>query len=133
MTDAPLEPSPEPSPPLPSPPALPARTKIAPLPENPDLQAPVGRPASGLSISARLAAGRTPGPIYPPESFRLGQTGTVVVQFTVDASGNVIAASVYTSSKWSLLDREALRTVRSWSFPPGEVMSLIRPIVFQIP
>ncbi len=133
MPDAPEEPSPETTPPLPAPPALPTRTRIAPLPEIPDLRAPVGRPASGLSISTRLAAGRTPRPVYPPESFRLGQTGTVVVQFTVDAAGNVADASVYTSSHWSLLDREALRTVRSWNFPPGDVMTLIRPIVFQIP
>jgi TonB family protein len=126
--DAPPEPTP-----LPAPPDLPARTQIAPLPAIPELRANASRPASGLSTSARLAAGRTPRPVYPPESFRLGQTGTVVVQFTIDAAGHVIAASVYTSSNWSLLDREALRTVRTWDFPPGDVMTLVRPIVFQIP
>ncbi|MES2657227.1 MAG: energy transducer TonB [Verrucomicrobiota bacterium] len=119
--------------PLPVPPALPTRTRPAPLPEIPDLPTPVGRATSGRSLSARIAAGRTPGPVYPPESFRLAQTGTVVVQFTVDAAGRVTAASVYTSSNWSLLDREALRTVRTWSFPPGDVMTLIRPIYFRIP
>ncbi len=131
--DAPAEATREDAPPLPSPPALPKRTRLAPLPEIPDLPAPVRRAGSGMSISARLAAGRTPGPSYPPESIRTGQTGTVVVQFTVDATGKVDSASVYTSSNWGLLDREALRTVRNWSFPPGEIMTLVRPVVFQLP
>lgn len=119
--------------PLPAPPVLPTREKLAPLPDLPNLPAPVGRVTAGMSISARLAAGQKPGPSYPPYSKRNGQTGTVVVQFTVDPTGKVIAASIYTSSTWPLLDQEALRTVRSWQFPPGDVLTLIRPIIFQLP
>ncbi len=119
--------------PLPAPPVLPSRERLAPLPDLPNSPAPVGRPTAGKSISARLASGHTPGPSYPPYSRRTGQTGTVVVQFTVGASGNVTAASIYTSSSWNLLDQEALRTIRTWQFPPGEEMTLIRPLVFQLP
>ncbi|MEO5916867.1 MAG: energy transducer TonB [Luteolibacter sp.] len=121
--------------PLPAPPALTPQPHFAPLPEIPDFPVPVVRtPAgAGRSIAARLAAGRTPGPSYPPEARRAGQTGTVVVQFTVDAAGDIADASVYTSSNSNLLDREALRTVRAWKFPPGDIMTLIRPIVFQLP
>ncbi len=130
---APAGPAYEASEPLPSPPEIPARTNLAPLPEIPASPAPPGRAAAGLSAAARLAAGRTPGPIYPAQALRDGREGTVAVQFTVDIAGHVTGASIYSSSGWDLLDREALRTVRSWEYPPGEVLTMIRPIVFQLP
>lgn len=88
--------------------------------------------ASGMSSSDRLAAGRMPAPIYPSECRRKGQTGTVLVEFTVDASGRVISAHAKSPSPWPLLNNEAVRTVRCWKFPPGGVMKLQRPIVFQL-
>jgi periplasmic protein TonB len=86
----------------------------------------------GLSESARLAAGRMPAPTYPAESRRKGQTGTVLVEFTVDSSGRVISAYAKSESPWPLLNNEAVRTVRRWKFPPGGIMKLQRPIVFQL-
>jgi protein TonB len=93
-----------------------------------------GKPAagSGMSVAARLAAGRMPKPSYPPYSRRNHQTGTAVVQFTIGTDGQVIAASIYKSSNWPLLDSEALRTVRTWRFPPGEIMANIKPIAFTL-
>jgi protein TonB len=93
-----------------------------------------GKPAagSGMSVAARLAAGRMPRPTYPALSRRNNQTGTVVVQFTIGTDGNVVAASIYKSSNWPLLDREALRTVRTWRFPSGDVMTNIKPITFTL-
>ncbi|MEN9974026.1 MAG: hypothetical protein RLZZ282_32, partial [Verrucomicrobiota bacterium] len=88
--------------------------------------------AEGMSSSARLAAGRMPPPAYPAEARRLGQTGTLVVEFTVDATGRVISAYAKSPSPWALLNQEAVRTVRGWKFPPGAVMTLQRPIVFQL-
>jgi TonB family protein len=85
-----------------------------------------------LSESSRLAAGRMPPPSYPAEAKRKNQTGTVVVEFTVDSNGRVISAYAKSSSSWPLLDSEALRTVRRWKFPAGPVMKLQRPIVFQL-
>lgn len=87
---------------------------------------------SGMSDSARLAAGRMPAPSYPPEARRKGQTGTVVVEFIVDSSGRVISAYAKQASPWPLLNDEAVRTVRRWKFPPGGVMKRQRPIVFQL-
>lgn len=118
--------------PLPSPPRLPGRTTLAPLPEIPDSPS-LGRAAASLSAAARLAAGHTPGPIYPAQAFLDRQSGTAVVQFTVDTSGRVGSVSIYSSSGWEMLDREALRTVRSWEYPPGDVLTMIRPIAFRIP
>ena len=91
-----------------------------------------GSGVSGMSTAARLAAGRMPAPTYPPYSRRNGQTGTVIVEFTVDASGRVVSAYAKSPSPWPLLNAEAISTVRSWRFPPGAVMKLQRPIVFQI-
>jgi protein TonB len=87
---------------------------------------------AGMSNAARLAAGRMPSPMYPAAARRGGQTGTVVVEFTVDTSGRVIAAHASQPSPWPLLNNEAVRTVRRWKFPPGGVMKLQRPIVFQL-
>jgi protein TonB len=86
----------------------------------------------GPSESSRLAQGSMPKPTYPSQAKRAGQTGTVVIEFTVDASGRVISAYPKSSSGWPLLDSEAVRTVRRWTFPAGGVMKLQRPIVFQL-
>lgn len=96
--------------------------------------ATTGQPGggSGLSNSARLAAGSMPSPAYPAEARRLGQTGTLIVEFTVDSSGRVVSAYAKSPSPWPLLNQEAVRTVRRWRFPPGPVMKLQRPIVFQL-
>ena len=91
-----------------------------------------GGQGSGSSDASRLAKGRMPPPSYPASARRAGQTGTVVVEFTVDASGRVISAYAKSPSPWPLLNNEAVRTVRRWKFPAGGVMKLQRPIVFQL-
>jgi len=73
-----------------------------------------------------------PPPDYPAEARRLGQTGTIIVEFTVDAAGRVIAAYAKSPSPWPLLNAAAVHAVRQWHFPPGRVMQLQRPIVFQL-
>lgn len=88
--------------------------------------------SSGMSSASRLSAGRMAAPIYPAESRRKGQTGTVLVEFTVDSDGRVISAHAKSPSPWPLLNNEAVRTVRRWTFPPGGVMKLQRPIIFQL-
>ena len=85
-----------------------------------------------MSTAARIAAGRMPSPSYPAEARRKGQTGTVVVQFTVDSSGRVTYANAISPSPWPLLNQEAVRTVLRWRFPPGDFISLERPIVFRL-
>ena len=88
---------------------------------------------SGMSNAARLAAGSMPSPAYPAEARRLGQTGSLVVEFTVDGSGQVISAFAVSPSPWPLLNQEAVRTVRRWRFPPGGgVMKLQRSIAFKL-
>lgn len=91
-----------------------------------------GAGSSGMSAGNRIAAGRMPSPAYPPYSRRNNQQGTVIVEFTVDQSGRVISAYAKKPSPWPLLNAEAVSTVRLWRFPPGGVMTLQRPIVFQL-
>lgn len=119
--------------PLPSPPPLAPRKTKSPLPEIPKLPRPPGRATPASSLSTRLAAGYTPGPDYPAAARAAGQTGTVVMSFNVNAAGNVVSLFVYTSSNWPLLDQEAIRTVKTWKFPPGEPVAMTRPLVFELP
>ncbi len=140
--------APEPLPDIPDLPQPPAAAPAKPAltaPTKPRSQTPRGasRPTAssgtsaasagtGLAAGVRLAAGRMPAPSYPAESRRKGQEGTVTVEFTVDSSGRVISAVAKSPSPWPLLNAEAVATVRRWRFPPGAVMKLQRPIVFQL-
>ena len=87
---------------------------------------------SSLSETNRIAAGNMPKPSYPAAARRQKQAGTVVVQFTVNPSGNVIAAYAKSPSPWPLLDAEALRTVQTWTFPQGGMMTRTQPIIFKL-
>lgn len=49
---------------------------------------------------------------YPPASKRLGQTGTVVVAFTLLSEGNIINVRIENPSKYDLLNDSALNAVR---------------------
>ncbi len=87
----------------------------------------------GLSDADRLAAGHMPSPVYPSGARSKNQTGKVVVEFTVDSSGKVISANAVSPSQWPMLNNEAVRTVRRWSFPPGGgVMKWQRSIIFEL-
>ncbi|MBI1330922.1 MAG: TonB family protein [Alphaproteobacteria bacterium] len=56
---------------------------------------------------------------YPPVSKRLGEEGTVLVKFTITASGDVTNASVAQSSGKDRLDAAALECVGSWRYKPA--------------
>jgi TonB family protein len=123
----------------PSPSPAPVQAQTRPRPTQPGKPTSTAKPGGapgtgnpGASDSSRLAQGRMAKPSYPAQAKRAGQTGTVVIEFTVDASGRVISAYPKSSSGWPLLDSEAVRTVRRWTFPAGGVMKLQRPIVFQL-
>lgn len=94
----------------------------------------VGRGGTGTSMSAaaRLAAGRMPPPHYPFEARSRGQTGTVIVEFTIGSDGRVSSAQLFSPCRWPALNDEALRAVKSWQFPAGEVMTFKKPIVFTL-
>ena len=84
------------------------------------------------ALSARMAAGKMPPPIYPAQARSKGQSGSVLIEFTVGTDGRVLSAYAKQPSRWPLLDNEALDTVRRWTFPPGTVMKLQRQIDFKL-
>ncbi len=92
----------------------------------------VGRSAGTAGVSGRMSQGTMPAPRYPSEARRRGQEGTVVVEFTVAEDGRVVSVAAKQPSPWPLLNQEAMRAVQSWKFPPGEVMKMQRPIIFQL-
>lgn len=136
LPEIPELPAPVAKPPRPAP--RPAATAVRAKPPKPSRASSGGTQraaapgGSGPADASRLAGGRMPAPSYPAEARRKGQTGTVLVEFTVDASGRVISAYAKNPSPWPLLNEEAVRTVRRWRFPPGGVMKLQRPIIFQL-
>ncbi len=77
--------------------------------------------------------GKQPAPDYPRESLRQGQEGTVTVRMTVGEDGRVVAAETSQTSPWPLLDRAALRVVKSrWRFTPGPMRAYEVAIRFQL-
>lgn len=58
-------------------------------------------------------------PDYPPEAFRAGQEGTVVLRVDVDASGNPGNVDIVSRSGSRDLDRAAIEAVRKWKFRPA--------------
>lgn len=60
-----------------------------------------------------------PEPAYPPLSRRLGEHGRVLLRVLVDASGNVEAVEIRSSSGHRRLDEAAAAAVRRWRFLPA--------------
>ncbi|HEY8991648.1 MAG TPA: TonB family protein [Luteolibacter sp.] len=82
--------------------------------------------------AARLSRGRIPKPDYPEACRRANQEGRVVVTFTVDEAGNVVAAKVTGKCAFSALDQSALDAVYRGKFPPGPRASASKAIVFKL-
>lgn len=99
-----------------TPPALPARPSLpAPVPVAAPVPAGVG---NGVVTVSELRYRSAPPPDYPALARRRGYAGTVRVQVEVDVRGRVSAVSLAQSSGYPVLDAEALRAVRDWSFAP---------------
>lgn len=76
---------------------------------------------------------------YPRQAQRRGEQGVSYVRFDVDRAGNVLAPSIARSSGSSVLDGEALSTVRRASpvpVPPdaiaGRAIEVVVPVTFVI-
>ena len=59
-----------------------------------------------------------PAPKFPAEALRAGQSGSVLVEYTVGTDGTVTAARVVRSNPARIFDREAVNAVRKWRFQP---------------
>jgi TonB family protein len=90
-------------------------------------------PATATSLSFGTGAGRQPAPVYPLQSRRSNQQGTVVIEFIVGTDGKVLSAWVKMPCPYELLNNAALSTIRSrWKFPSGDARRYKIPIIFRL-
>ncbi|MBE0621715.1 MAG: TonB family protein [Burkholderiales bacterium] len=113
-----------------SPPAMTAAMVAAPAPpENSAPTAAAPAPSSATSQSAAQATWtppradaaylNNPKPEYPAVSLRLGETGRVVLNVLVSATGAAEQVNVHTSSGSERLDQAAVKAVKKWKFIPA--------------
>lgn len=76
------------------------------------------QPSTATATASDLRAISTPSPKYPPEALRAGQSGEVLVEFTVSTDGSVSAARVVRGNPPRVFDREAVAAVKRWRFQP---------------
>ena len=74
--------------------------------------------ASAAPSASDLRPISMPAPKFPPEALRAGQSGSVLVEYTVGTDGTVTAARVVRSNPARVFDREAVNAVRRWRFQP---------------
>jgi protein TonB len=115
-------------------------------PVRPDRRvAPKAHPEATRPTPRRLPTALTPAevrqrskPYYPESARRRGQEGTAYVRLSVDAEGEVTAASISKSSGHPLLDASALKAASRWKFAPARTggqpvgTEVIVPIRFKL-
>lgn len=139
-----VDPPPEVSDPLPTPPIIdetyvedrstppPARkqtSRLTPIVKPPS----VVTPGSMNLSSAKVLAISAPRPEYPYEARRQKMTGDGIVVMTIDPlKGHVTQVSMAKSTGSAFLDNAALAGFRRWRFKPGTVSSVTCPVTFTL-
>ena len=81
---------------------------------------PLPAPSSPIPIMEAIPLYRlNPPPKYPGLARRRGHEGTVIMDVLVDPKGKVKELRLFQSSGYPVLDRAAVKSVRSWEFEPG--------------
>jgi protein TonB len=57
---------------------------------------------------------------YPKRARRKGYEGTVVLEVLVNRNGKVDDLRILASSGYAILDRSAVKSVKTWSFKPAK-------------
>jgi len=97
-----------------------------------------GAPGKPLISLARPLYRENPRPEYPSRARRRHLQGTVILEVSVTRDGRVDELRVKESSGHEILDRAALRAVKSWLFEPGRrgreriAMSVLVPVRFDL-
>jgi len=104
----------------PAPTAISAVTTTAPPQEAPPpaAPAPVKQP---VRVAPVVQAKSCQPPEYPSASRRLGEQGTVMLNFLIDADGKVVESRVDSSSGVERLDEAARKALALCKFTPGTV------------
>ena len=74
--------------------------------------------AAAKPTAADLRPLSMPAPEFPRDALRAGQSGEVLVEYTVGTDGSVTAARVVDSNPGRVFDRAALEAVERWRFQP---------------
>jgi protein TonB len=92
---------------------------------------PATAPTAPVTVQPRIDLGHSSQPEYPPQSRRLGEQGSLVLQVMVDASGRVTDSKLVQSSGSQRLDQAALDGVKTnYRFFPGTVGGKPQPMWF---
>jgi periplasmic protein TonB len=75
--------------------------------------------AAPVLTTATAGADARPAPHYPKAALEAGVEGSVTVEVTIDANGSVSNASVVKAEPAGWFEEEALRYVKTWTFPPS--------------
>lgn len=130
--------------PAPTPPTLPAPDRAPNPTALPEIALPPARPAppkdtprEAAGATARIDKPRLVTDLsrlvkhYPTEARRNGWEGTVVLDLAIAADGTLQSAAIHTSSGHRVLDRAALRMIRSARFAGGPGR-LLQPIDYRL-
>ena len=93
---------------------------VAPVAAEPAPPPPPPAPEPVTEAMGRAGYLNNPPPDYPPQAVRQGWQGTVLLRVHVLASGSADTVEVKQSSGKRVLDEEAVRTVKRWSFAPAK-------------
>ncbi|WLQ13334.1 TonB family protein [Hahella aquimaris] len=83
----------------------------------------------------QLGEANTPKPEYPGIATRRGWQGTVMVELLVDALGNPVKVSIKRSSGYTVLDKQALKTLSGWRLAAVDGSgreTIVVPVVFRL-
>ncbi|MFL9875840.1 energy transducer TonB [Paraburkholderia megapolitana] len=81
---------------------------------------------------------RIPAPLYPPRAKRLGEAGTVKVQFTIGTNGRFSDARVVSSSSYADLDGAAIQAISAGTCQPylhdgtAIAVTAVQPVSFNL-
>ena len=85
----------------------------------PPRETPAPAAAAGQVASTAPVPLSAPAPSYPPEAFRNGESGTVLLRVHVDPQGVPYSVDLVQSSRSRALDRAASQAVQRWRFHPA--------------
>ncbi len=103
----------EPPPPVATSTVVQADAPVVPAPPAPKVEEKVTEPRAGAGYL------NNPAPVYPEIAMDRGWEGKVLMKVHVLANGKPDNVSVLKSSGQEVLDNEAVRTVKQWSFVPA--------------
>jgi periplasmic protein TonB len=106
---------------------------VDPMPAPPAASSGTSSGSGSAPLVASVEYVRAEPPVYPKESQRRHETGTVLLRVLVDASGRPAQVQIERSSGFERLDDAARTAVEKFVFRPYEVEGVAQPAQVLIP